>query len=83
MKIIVHVKENRIAEYRQLCNMTQSELADSLGVPENIVSSWEAGEFCPSVCHFLALQTLLVVNHQFVLGPLFEYSFKFGDDFYD
>ena len=76
MKIIVHFKENRIAKYRDLCGMTQSELADSLGVSKNTVSSWERGEFYPSIAHSIALEALLALDHDFVFGPLFDYSFE-------
>jgi transcriptional regulator with XRE-family HTH domain len=37
----------RIAEARRSAGLTQTELADKLGVSENAVQTWEAGTFTP------------------------------------
>lgn len=40
--------KNRIAEYRKKFNLTQKELAFTVGVSKNAISSFERYEYCPS-----------------------------------
>lgn len=40
--------KNRLKEYRQNANLTQSQLAKEVGSSKNTISSIETGQFCPT-----------------------------------
>lgn len=40
--------KNRLKEYRQNANLTQSQLAEKVGSSKNTISSIETGQFCPT-----------------------------------
>ena len=76
MKFLVHFTENRISQYRESLGLTQSQLADLVGVSKNTVSSWERGEFLPSLECYLLLNRVLCVPSVFSFGSLLEFSFE-------
>lgn len=42
------ILKNRLKEFRAEKNLSQSELADIVGVSRNTISSIETGQFCPT-----------------------------------
>lgn len=51
--------ENRIRAYRLQLGLTQTEVARSLGIRANTLSSWERGQTCPTGPMLLGLAKLL------------------------
>ncbi|MBW7877637.1 MAG: helix-turn-helix domain-containing protein [Candidatus Cloacimonetes bacterium] len=50
---------NRIAHYRKLKNLNQSELAKILGVTQSHLSRWESGSVAPNTANIIALTKTL------------------------
>lgn len=62
-----------IAELRKSNNMTQSELAEKLGVSNKSVSRWETGKNMPDVSMFIPLCELLGISvNEFIIGERIE-----------
>lgn len=56
------VLKNRVAYYRKLVGMTQSDLGDTVGVSKNTISSIENGYESPNVALCLAIAHVLGVS---------------------
>lgn len=61
----------RIAQYRKQQNLTQSELAQALGVSFQAVSSWENGNTCPDIGKLASLGQLLNISIDVLLDNPF------------
>lgn len=58
-----------IAERRKDCGMTQSEMAEKLGVSNKSVSRWETGKNMPDISLFIPLCDLLGITvNEFIIG---------------
>ena len=58
-----------IAECRKDCNMTQSQMAEKLGVSNKSVSRWETGRNMPDVSLFIPLCELLGITvNELIIG---------------
>lgn len=51
--------QSRIKTYREKRGLTQSQLADRLGICQSAVAKWETGGFTPSTANLLALAEAL------------------------
>lgn len=58
----VFVISNSIRFYREKKGLTQSELASLLGVSKNAISSYECGDYNPTLNHAVQLCVLLDVD---------------------
>ncbi len=47
--------KNKLREHRTNCNLTQSELADRIGVSQKTISSWEVGRSAPTLKELMCL----------------------------
>lgn len=61
--------KNKVAEFRKEKNISQSELAEQVGISRNAISSIERGEYEPTAYHALKICM--------VLGKMFEEVFFF------
>ncbi len=50
---------NRIAHYRKLKGLSQSEMAKMLGITQSHLSRWESGSVAPNTANVLALAKVL------------------------
>ena len=74
---------NRIAQARKDCGMTQSELADKLGVTFQAVSLWERGETLPDTDNLISLADELHVSVSALVEDRGGYIFKNRKNIYD
>lgn len=59
-----HLKlKNKLKEYRQANNMTQTQLAEKVGSSKNTISSIETAQFCPTA--YLAALLCLALDCKF------------------
>ena len=59
-----HLKlKNKLKEFRQKNNLTQSQLAEMVGSSKNTISSIETGQFCPTA--YLALLLCIALDCKF------------------
>lgn len=58
----------RIKAFREKCEMTQKQLAKSLGVKEAVISNWETGKNRPNVDFLPDICTSLGVTADELLG---------------
>lgn len=59
---------NRIKELRKNARLSQSELAQKLGVVQSTLSTWENGQFEPDSKALIALSELFNVSTDYLLG---------------
>ena len=59
-----------IAERRKEQNLTQMQLAESLGITDRAVSKWENGTSDPSTSNLLALAKLYGVSAEEILSKI-------------
>lgn len=52
----------RITYYRGLLNLTQVQIAHSLGITRSAVNSWEMGQSVPQLKHIVALSAVFGVT---------------------
>ena len=57
-----------ISKYRKASGMTQTELADRLGLSFQAVSNWERGQSCPDIANLMALAEMFGVSVDKLLG---------------
>ena len=57
-----------ISKYRKATGMTQTELADRLGLSFQAVSNWERGQSCPDIANLMALAEMFGVSVDKLLG---------------
>ena len=57
------VLKNRLKEYRKELGLSQDELAKTVGVSRNTISSIETGQFCPTAK--LALVICIALDKKF------------------
>ena len=57
-----------ISKYRKATGMTQTELADRLGLSFQAVSNWERGQSCPDIANLMALAGMFGVSVDKLLG---------------
>ena len=55
--------KNKLKEYRQANNMTQTQLAEKVGSSKNTISSIETAQFCPTA--YLAALLCLALDCKF------------------
>ena len=61
-----------IADYRKAANMTQSEVADQLGVTYQAVSKWERDESLPDITMLPKIADLFNISIDTLLRGSFE-----------
>lgn len=65
---MVYCLGQRLQEQRMLKNLSQKEVAKSLGISASIVSNYESGERTPSVEILIALARLYHCSTDYLLG---------------
>ena len=65
---MVYCLGQRLQEQRRLKNLSQKEVAKSIGVSASIVSNYESGERTPSVVILIALARLYHCSTDYLLG---------------
>lgn len=82
------ILNEKISYYRRICGITQSELAEKLGISSAAVSKWEQGTSCPDVALLPQLSDLLNVSIDELFGrhsskePVYDFvdSVPWNDD---
>ena len=65
---MVYCLGQRLQEQRRLKNLSQKEVARSIGISASIVSNYESGERTPSVEILIALARLYHCSTDYLLG---------------
>ena len=65
---MVYCLGQRLQEQRRLKNLSQKEVAKSIGISASIVSNYESGERTPSVEILIALARLYHCSTDYLLG---------------
>lgn len=65
---MVYCLGQRLQEQRRLKNLSQKEVAASIGISASIVSNYESGERTPSVEILIALARLYHCSTDYLLG---------------
>jgi len=65
---MVYCLGQRLQEQRRLKNLSQKEVAKSIGISASIVSNYESGERTPSVESLIALARLYHCSTDYLLG---------------
>ena len=65
---MVYYLGQRLQEQRRLKNLSQKEVAKSIGISASIVSNYESGERTPSVEILIALARLYHCSTDYLLG---------------
>lgn len=65
---MVYCLGQRLQEQRRLKNLSQKEVAKSIGISASIVSNYESGERTPSVENLIALARLYHCSTDYLLG---------------
>lgn len=65
---MVYYLGQRLQEQRRLKNLSQKEVAKSIGISASIVSNYESGERTPSVESLIALARLYHCSTDYLLG---------------
>ena len=70
----------RIAELRNISNITQLELAEKLGVTDRAVSKWETGSGYPDIALLPQISDIFNVSIDYLLRgkPIIKQSFYLG-----
>ena len=59
---------DRVKKLRELCGMTQSELAREIGITRSSVNAWEMGISVPSTQYVVELADIFKVSTDYLLG---------------
>lgn len=70
-----------ISKCRKAAGMTQTEVADRLGLSFQAVSNWERGQSCPDIANLMALAELFGVSVDRLLGS--ERAAKLVEEIHD
>lgn len=65
---MVYCLGQRLQEQRRLKNLSQKQVAKSIGISASIVSNYESGERTPSVESLIALARLYHCSTDYLLG---------------
>ena len=69
----MHTLGIRLRELRKKQGLTQTQVAERLGVSKAVVSSYEVASRCPSYDILIKLATLYNVSTDYLLGLEFPY----------